>query len=239
MSGYLPLVSFAVVLAAIPAFAQTPSSPEGRVPSVVTTGEGLVQRAPDRAWVAIAAESRASTAQEAQRANTDAMNAVTQKVKSAGVPDDAIRTTAYQLQPEYDFTDGKQRLRDYLARNEIEVKVDDLPKLGHVLGVAVEAGATNVTGIRFDLKDRDAAEREALRLAVADARARADAAAAGAGLHVDRVLRIEEQRAARVPGPRPMAMSSGGFAARAAAPVPVEAGQIEIRAQVTLTAAIR
>ena len=78
-------------------------------------------------------------------------------------------------------------------------------RVGEILDLAVGSGATNVSGVRFDLKDRDAAEREALRLAVADARTRAEAAASGANLRVDRVLRIEEQRAVVEP-PRPMMM---------------------------------
>ena len=69
--------------------------------------------------------------------------------------------------------------------------------MGEILDLAVGSGATSVSGVRFDLKDRAAAEREALKRAVADARARADAAAAGAGVKVDRVLRIEEQRGVR------------------------------------------
>ena len=63
-----------------------------------------------------------------------------------------------------------------------------------MLDAVVQAGATSIGGVRFDLKDRAGAEREALRLAVADARARAEAAAAGAGRTIDRVLRIDDTR---------------------------------------------
>lgn len=207
------------------------------VPVVVTAGEGVVRKAPDRAWVTIAAESRAKTAQEAQRANADAMSAVTAKLKASGIPADAIQTTAYDLQPEFDYANGRQTLKGYVARNQVQVKVDALASLGDIIGAAVATGATNVSGIRFDLKERDAAEREALRLAVADARTRAEAAATGASMHVDRVLRVEEQRESQMPQPRPMMMSARAEASQSV--VPIEAGQIEIRARVTLTAAIR
>ena len=153
-----------------------------------------MKQAPDRAWVTIAAESRARTAPEAQRLNTDAMTAVLEKIKAAGIPADAIQTTGYNLQPEFDYANGKQTLRGYVARNQVQVRVDALAKTGDVIAAAVGTGATNVSGVRFDLKDRDAAEREALRLAVHDARRRADAAATGAGVQIDRVIRIEEQR---------------------------------------------
>jgi uncharacterized protein YggE len=96
-----------------------------------------------------------------------------------------------------------------------------------------------VSNVQFDLKDRVAAEREALRLAVQDARQRADAAAAGAGVQIDRVLRVEEQREGVIaPRPMPMAMARAG-GGMADASVPLETGEIEVRAHVTLTVAIR
>jgi uncharacterized protein len=221
------------LLAAVPSFAQQPASPS----VIVTIGEGLVKRAPDRAWVTIAAESRARTAQEAQRLNTDAMNAVLEKVKAAGIPADAIQTTGYNLQPEFDYANGKQSLRGYVARNQVQVRVDALPKTGDVIGAAVGSGATNISGVRFDLKDRDTAEREALRLAVQDARQRANYAATGAGVTIDRVLRVEEQRdGGDIPRPIPM-MAMRSEAAQAA--VPMEAGEIEIRGRVTLTVSVK
>jgi uncharacterized protein YggE len=75
-----------------------------------------------------------------------------------------------------------------------------------------------------------------LNKAVADARARADAAASGAGLKVERVLRIQEQRAMPLPEPR-VAMMRESMAASGAPPV--APGEIEIRASVTLTALVR
>ena len=195
-----------------------------------------MKRTPDRAWVTVAAESRARTPKEAQTANATVMAAVLAKLKATALPADALRTLGYDLQPEFDYANNRQTLRGYVARNSVEVRVDDLPKLGEILEGAVAAGATNVSGVRFDVKDRDAAEREALNKAVADARARADAAASGAGLKVERVLRIQEQRAA-APEPR-MAMMREAVGVTSGAP-PVVPGEIEIRAAVTLTASVR
>jgi uncharacterized protein YggE len=232
-------VSFAVVLAAlaaVPAVAQTGPVPD-RGPVVVTAGEGIVKLAPDRVWVTVAAESRARNPRDAQRTNADAMSAVLGRIKGVGLPADAIRTSGYDLQPEFDFANGKQTLRGYVARNAVEVRVDDIAKVGEILDVAVGSGATSVSGIRFDLKDRTAAEREALKRAVADARARADAAASGAGVTVERVLRIEEQRATPQE-PRPMMMMRQSVSAEPAQP-PITPGELEVRATVTLTASIR
>lgn len=227
-----------LILAALslvsPAFAQ--NAPDA--PTIVTTGQAEVKMAPDRAWVAINAESRAKDPKEAQRLNAEAMNAVMEKLKGLNLGADAIRTTSYELHPEFDYVDRKQTLRGYVARNSIEVRVDEISRTGDVLGAAVGSGATSVGGLRFGLKDRDGAEREALRLAVRDARGRAEAAASGAGMQIVRVQRIEEQRMSGPEPPRPMMRQMAMESAADAAP-PITPGTIEIRSMVTMTVLIK
>jgi uncharacterized protein YggE len=221
-----------------PAFAQTAGTPGGaETPVVVTSGTGIVKRVPDRAWVTIAAESRAKTPAEVQKLNADAMSAVMQKLKGLGLPADAIRTAAYELRPEFDYANNRQTLRGYVARNAIEVRVDDLQRLGEILDLSVGAGATSVSGIRFDLKDRAAAEEGALQRAVADARGQADAAAKAAGMKVERVVRMEVHRDQSMPPPRPMMAMRAEMAA--SAEPPIAPGELEIRATVMMTAAIK
>ena len=204
---------------------------------VVTTGEAVVQRAPDRAFVTIASEARAKTSREAQRLNADAMSAVQQRLAQAGIAKDAIRTLGVDLQQEFDFPQGRRVAREFVARNTIEVRIDDLARVGDVLDVSVQAGATSTNNVRFDLRDRSGAEREALRLAVVDARARAEAAVAGAGRMLDRIVKVEDARENAIVMPR--AVMGLAKADASAAPTPIEAGTIEIRARVTLTASMK
>lgn len=229
-----PLLAL-VVLVLVPslAAAQQPR-PE---PTVVTTGEGVVQAVPDRAWVNITAESRAANPREAQRRNAEAMTPVQDKLRSSGIPADAIRTIGYDLQQEFDFVNNRRVSRGYVARNTVEVRIDAIERLGEVLEISVGSGATAVGGIRFDLKDRAKLEREALRLAVESARAKAEAAAAGAGQAIARILRIEEQGTIARP-PMPYLREVAAVQSDAAAP-PISAGQIELRGQVTLTAELK
>ncbi len=225
------IVGFQVVLAA-----QDASSP---VPTVVTTGEGVIKAAPDRAFVTISVEATARMPMEAQKASAASMASVLQKLAEANVPKDAIRTTAYDLQQEFDYVNGKQTSRGYVARNVIEVRVDQVERTGDVIAAATSGGATAATNVRFDLRDRESLEREALKRAVADARARADAAAAGAGRTVDRILRIQESGVA-VPIPGPQFRMVAAEAAPGPPPSPpIVAGEIEVRASVTLTASLK
>lgn len=230
------LLLLLLILLAVPVAAQQSQTPAE--PVVVTSGEGIVQAVPDRAWITIGAESRAASARDAQRRNVEAMTPVLNKLKAAGVAGEAIRTVSYDLQYEWDFVNGKRVGRGYVARNTIEVRVDNVERVGEFLEIAVGSGATSLGGIRFDLKDRAKLEREAIRLAVADARSKAEAAAAGAGRAIDRIVRIEEGPIDGGPIPIPR-MVRQTLAADAAAAPPISTGQMEISARVTLTAVIK
>jgi uncharacterized protein YggE len=227
------MVTTLVLLGSL-ALAQQPAAAEP--PSIVVSGEGVVKVAPDQAWVRIGAESRSKNSKDAQQQNASVMTAVQQKVTAFGIPRDAIKTVGIDLQLEFDYRDGRQTPRGYVARNTIEVRVDDLSKLGDVLDAAVGSGATNLHGLRFDVKEREKQEQQALQLAVANAIEKAQAIASGAKRGIDRILRIEESFVGRASEPM---MMERAVAARADASTPVQAGELEIRAQVRMTAAIK
>jgi len=226
------VTSIVLMLVATAASAQPPELRD----LVVTNGEALVRRAPDRAFITVTVETRAKSPRDAQRQNAEAMTAVQQRLDQARVPKDALRTLGYDLQQEFDFPQGRRVLREFVARNAIEVRVDDIARVGELLDLAVQGGATSIGGVRFDIQDREKAEKEALRLAVVDARARAEAAASGAGRSLDRIIKIEDSREPGMGIPRPM-MTMARTAE--AATTPVEPGLVEVRARVTLTASMR
>ena len=204
-------------------------------PQIIVTGEGVIKATPDQAWVSIGAESRSKMSKDAQQRNAEAMTAVMRKLAAFGIPNDAIKTTAIALEMEFDYANGKQTPRGYVARNSVEVRVDDLAKLGDVLDAVVASGATTLHGLRFDVKQRAQLEAQALQSAVKNAMAKSQAIAAGAGRGIERVLRIEETSSGGDPAPmmRQYAM------AKSDASTPVAAGEMEIRAQVRLTVAIK
>ena len=237
MRRLLILLSVALLgIASSAVQAQGPPPPPGP-PVVMALGHATIDRAPDRAFVTFSTETRGAKPDDVQQQNAAAMTRVQDAVTRARVPTDAVRTLGFNLQEEFDWVNGKRVSRGYTASNSVEVRVDDLTTLGGLMDAAVQAGATGVSAVRFDLKDRAGAEREALRLAVADARARADAAAAGANTRVVGIVRIEESGVPR--GPTPVPMMRMAMAASDRAPeTPVAPGQIEIEASVTLTAAL-
>ena len=224
----------ALFFTAAPAVAQTPTMP----PSVIVTqGEAVVRRAPDRAWLTVAAETRSSRAEDARTQNAEAMTAVQEALAKAGLPKDALRTTGFAVRPEFDYNDGRSILRGYVVRNQIDVRIDDLEQLSAVVDAvnAPKHVAISVHGPRFDLKDEAAARNEALTAAVTDALGRARAIAAGAKRTMGNVIRVDEAGTEPMPPPQPVMMR---MSAAEDASTPITPGEIEVRARVTVTVAL-
>ena len=236
MHQELTRFALAGFLLSLPSIVQA-QGPPPQPPQIVTRGEATVSRAPDQAWVSIAAETRAQSPAEAQKMAAEAMTSVQAALAKTGIAADAIRTTGYSLQPDMEYQNGRARVRGYIARNQIEVRVDALDRLGPVLDAAGGSGATTLAGLRFDLKERRAIEQEALRLAVQDAMGRARALASGAGVSLGPIVRIDEQMSERPPMPY-MAMRAETSMAQSPQ-TPVVPGELEIKAQVTLAVSIR
>jgi uncharacterized protein YggE len=229
-----------LILTTTAANAQTAASGGDDPPVIVTEGMASLTVPPDEGFLSVSTEGRASRSVDAQQTSARAMTAVQGALKGLGIPSDAVRSTGYQLTPEYDAAGGVRTFRDYVARHTIEVRIDDLTHLADVLDGVGLAGAATVSGLRFDLKHRDVVEREALKRAVEDGLARADALASGARKTVTGIIRIQEQRTT---SPNTIQYSMEGAAGVAAdtkrIATPIVPGEIEIRAQVFLTVGIK
>jgi uncharacterized protein YggE len=225
----------AVFLAAIPAAAQQ-NTPNG--PSVSTEGRASIKVAPDIAWLTVTAESRALKTADAQKQNATVIDAVKASLKKAGAPDDAVKTRSYSVDPQMQYTDGKSKVIGYIARQSLDVRVDDLSKIGSFIDAAGESGATSISDIRYDVKDRAGIEKRLLGEAVKEGLQRAAAMAAGAGKEVLTLWRIDEQRLSNSPQPM-YRMAAGGRGGGAPVETQVSPSELEIQAHVTLTVILK
>ena len=122
------------------------------------------------------------------------------------------------------------RIVGYEARNSITVNVKDLGKVGAVLDKAVGLGVNSIRGPVFGIQDKDKAQDEARLKAMQDVKARAALYEKGMGLKLGHMLQISES--SYMPQQRYYA-DSAIMEAKAAAPTPVEAGEMKVTAQVT------
>jgi uncharacterized protein len=226
---FLSVLLIAGVLCA-PARAEAPP-----LSSIRVTGEARITAKPDRVQIDVGVSTQASTSQEAAAGNARTLDAVLAAVRAAGGNAATLKTVSYTLNPEYQYhpNGGAPTLTGYSAANMVQVTLDDLGRIGAVLDAATRAGANQVQGIRFTLRDEAAARAEALREAALRARAQAEVLAQALGLKVERVLHVEENSQGFTPIYRPLAKAAGLAAAEA--PTPVEAGTLDVSANITLT----
>ncbi len=213
-------------LLAIPllAAAQAP-----RLRAVRASGEAVVTAKPDRARIDIGVVTEAPTAEEAAAKNAELSAAVIEKYKPLVGEAGTLQTVNYSLAPNYSYEPNESpKIRGYRASNTVEVTIDDVSKVGKVIDAAAQAGSNQIQSIRFELKDDSELRRKALEMAAKRARANAEAIAAALGVRVIGLAEAESGEAA----PRPVMMAAP--MAMMKAETPVQVGQIEVQATVTV-----
>jgi uncharacterized protein YggE len=158
------------------------------------------------------------------------MTAVLARVKALGVQDADLTTVAYSITPiaaPRRTEEEPTRILAYHVMNLVRIKVRAIDSLGKVLDEAVAAGANAVRDVQFGLADPAAAEAGARTDAVRQATAKAEQLATAAGMRLGRMVSLSEGQVGG-PEPRPYALQR-----MAAAPGPVEAGQLDVTVTVT------
>ena len=199
------------------------------------TGQAKVAETPDRVYIDIGVSTQAQKSEDAASQNATRLSAVLAAVKHAAGAGAQLTTTEYSISPNYNYprNGGTPTVVGYTVSNVVQVRLDDLRRVGRVIDVATQSGSNNVQNIRFSLRDERAPRSEALREAALNARQDADALAGALDLRVVRVLSVDEQS----PGVEPVYPRGRLFAQAlaVAAPTPVEAGTVDVSATVTLT----
>lgn len=200
-------------------------------------GQGEVKAAPDSAQLAAGVTAQGRTAAEALAANTRAMNGVFATLKQSGIPEKAIQTSDFSVAPRYaaQRPGGEENhIVGYQVSNTVNVTLDDLAKLGPILDALVTAGANQVNGVSFTIRDPKLLLTRAREEAVKDALARAQTYAAAAGVTLGPILSIGEGGSDM---PRPMFRMAMAMAP--AAPPPIAGGEQSVTANVSITWEIR
>jgi uncharacterized protein len=238
----LQLSGFAVLIAAcvlsLPALAQ--SAPQSLPRLLVVSGTGEAKAKPDQAMLSAGVVSEARSAAEALSANSRDMTNVFATLKRLGIPDKSIRTSNFQVTPQYPPYDSKQphRITGYQVSNTVSVTVDDLDKLGPALDALVASGANNLGDIAFSIRDDKPLMTQAREAAVKDATAKAETLARAAGVSLGPIVEISEGYAS-IPQPMDRVRGLAAPMMAAAPPPPVAAGEETVSVNVSMSWEIR
>jgi uncharacterized protein len=202
-------------------------------PSISTSAVGETTVVPDRATISVAVESQGQTAAAAGAENAKLQTRVIDAVKAAGVAAAQIRTSGYNVFPEYSQPTGAKgpRISGYRAHNTVQVEIRNLETVGKVIDAVLTAGATNLGALGLYASNTDAARRDALQKAVAKARSDAEVVATAAGGSLGALLELSTEPFG-VPQPIYRDMGIANARVAMAAPTPVEAGEMTVQAVV-------
>ena len=214
---------------AVPALAEGPAT-------ISVTGEGTVSSAPDLATISLGVTTTADTAAAAMAANSQALTAVLDRLKSAGVAPRDMQTSNLTLNPNWvSYNSGNSnKIEGYTASNMLTVQVRALGTLGAVLDSSITDGANTLNGVTFSVAEPRPALDEARKKAVADAIARATLLVTAAGAELGPIVAISEQSG--FAQPMPMFRMEADAAAGS---VPTAGGEVGLTATVTMVFEIK
>lgn len=198
--------------------------------TITISGHGQVSGPPDLVTITTGVSTQANTAAAALADNTAQMKKVFTALGQMNVPRNKIQTVNFSVSPEYSNGQNNQErvLTGYRVINQVRVQLDDVNMLGKALDTLVQAGANQMDGIDFAIKNPAPLLEKARTQAVADARTRAETYARAAGVTLGPIVSIREGGETPRPMFRMMAMAA------APAPVPVAAGEENVDANVTV-----
>jgi uncharacterized protein YggE len=223
-----------LALLAVPAAAQRPMDrPE--IPSLTVSGNGEVRVDPDEVTVRLGVTRQAQTAEAAQEGVNRVAQAILDALTKLGIPKDQIQTSQLTLFPVYapqrPETPQEPRVVAYRASNTVSVRSTKLQQAGPIVDAALKAGANQVEGVSFGLRNDLPARERALRQAIEEARRKAEVMAQAADVRLGGTLQIEEGGVSI----RPPIFSGGAMFARSAeAATPVSPGEVGVTASVTI-----
>ena len=217
---------------------QAPAQADGRMRII---GHAVIEVAPDYVTVNIGVSTNAPSPTAALDQNSAAARKIIDFSKKFGVEERDIQTDSINLSPVSKTVRDpsgttRQEPNGYAASNTVRVKLADLSRLGTFMRETLDQGATNINGVNFGIANPEKATDEARALAVEDAVRQAERLAAAAKVKLGKIQEI-------VHPPRGDLRAAGGMAdlsfrrANTMA-VPVQAGALQISAEVEVTWAI-
>jgi uncharacterized protein len=169
--------------------------------TVSFSGEGKISAKPDVAVTTLSIVTEAATSKAAQDLNSAKSKKVVEYLKSQNIADKDIRTTGYNIYPQYDYTpclrssvpcDSSTKIKNYQVAQGIEVKIRNLDDASKIIDGVVTAGANQVNQLSFTIDKPEALKEQARALAIADAKAKADNLKSQLGISLGRIINFTE-----------------------------------------------
>lgn len=162
--------------------------------TISVAADAKVSIVPDIATLSFSVVSQGADPVKLQTDNNTKVNDAIDFVKAQGVDDKDVKTSDYNLSPNYVWNQKTSRstIDGYTLNQTVTVKVRDLKKVSVILGGLPSKGINQIGGVNFSVDDQDKYLNLAREEAFAKARAKAKEMAKYSGAHIGRVVTFSE-----------------------------------------------
>ncbi len=202
------------------------------------TAEGTAVVVPDQASVSLGVRKSGSTVKMAQNEANKTLNELNAELKKLGVDAKDIKTTNYNVNPDFDTNDWRT-IKGYTvsANVTVNIKEGNFEKLSDAMDLSGKLGLEQVGGVSFDLSEekRKEAMAQARTKAIAEAKEKAEELSKLAGMRLGKIVNITESAANGYPVPMYARSAAVLDLKMAESSTPVNPGSSEIKLSVMLS----
>lgn len=216
--------------------------------TIAFSAEGKVVAKPDVALITVSVVTQDVDANKVQADNNKKMTEVVNFLKNNAIKEDDIKTSAYSLNPQYDYTWCRKSSKDYTTcppkivsytlTQAVSIKIRDFTKINTIVGGLTNAGANEISNITFTIDDPENYKNEARIQALNKIKERAQLLSKETNIKIGRILSVTES------GVSPRFYETDLKAAlsaspEASVPAPIETGTQDITVNLTVVYEIK
>lgn len=178
----------AAAVVAVSLFSMQGDAMAAEANTISVRGIAKQEVAPDMAYLTLGISVKGDTAESVRTQAAEASQKVRRALLGMAISENNIQSSSYNLYPDYENVNGKNKQKGYALNTTLRIKVDDLKKLGDIIDKTVQEGVTNVNQVSFALSEESNVQRQLLAAAVDNARAKAAIVANAGGRNLGEML---------------------------------------------------
>jgi len=167
---------------------------ESKNNTIEVVGSGVVYTVPDTAVASFSAITEEQTINLALSKNKEKINRVIDFLKRQAVSEEDIKNLDFNVYPKYQwqttgvdlsiYPNGRRVIVGYEAVESLEVIIRNSDNIGRIIQGSIDAGASQVSNLKFIINDEEAIKEEARKIAIEDAKKKASEIATLLGIRI-------------------------------------------------------
>ncbi len=156
--------------------------------TIAVSGKAETFVKPDTASVSFSLTKKSSDTSIATQSVNQRAQMLINQLKKIGVAEKDIKTTSYNITPEYSYEHDKRNFDGYRVTQRFKIAIRDLDKVSQVLATVNSAGVDNVSQLSFYVDKEEIIKKDLRKKAIEDAKKNAKQLAKDLGVSLDKIV---------------------------------------------------